>query len=101
MHTSPCQVLLPLHIQPNLRQEGGEGGKALCARISKLQPEGVLCKHTKLLCFADIIYLKHVYCSCSTLHGIYKHVLQNAKSPPEFCPLVYMSQKGSSSEISV
>ena len=28
--------------------------------ISKLQPEGVLCKHTRFLCFTDGIHLKHI-----------------------------------------
>ena len=38
--------------------------------ISKLQPEGVLCKHMRFLCFTDGDHLEHIYCSCSALHNM-------------------------------
>ena len=40
-----------------------------CVCISKLQPEGVLCKHMRFVCFTDGAHLKHMYCSCFTLRS--------------------------------
>ena len=38
--------------------------------ISKLQPEGVVCKHMRFLCFTDSIHLKYMYFRCFTLHSM-------------------------------
>ena len=67
--------------------------------ISKLQPEGV-CKHMSFLCFTDGIHLKHIYCSCITVHSMCLNTCEK-KYPRGFYPPFRMIQKGSSPEISV
>ena len=72
------------------------------AHISKLQPEGVLYKHMRFLCFTDGIHLNtHVLWLFHSTWYVFKHALKKNKSPRRFCPLFQLSQKGSSPEISV
>ena len=66
--------------------------------ISKLQPEGVLCKHVRFLCFADGIHLKHMYFSCVTLRSMCLNTCEKTKSPRGFCLLFHLSQRGCSPE---
>ena len=70
--------------------------------ISKLQPEGVLCRHMKFLYFTDVIHPKHMYCSWCTLRGMCLNTCEKKpKSPRGFCPLSHMIQKENSLDINV